>query len=96
MLATVSSPYPCAAIKLDFKNPEVVEISLDLISRNAYWSAPGCVPPVWLNADVCTGPGLRPSAFDGPQFVQQCLAKRPQDTLSLGWTVHHATMDVLR
>jgi len=79
----------CVALKLDFKDPAAVGPSLDLLESSAYWGAApeSGTPPVWLNADVLPGPGSRPPKFNAARFVKQCLSRRPQATLSLGWTV---------
>jgi len=53
-------------------------------------------PPVWLNADVLVGPGRKPTRFDPERFIRQCAVARPDDTLSLGWTVERGELAEVR
>jgi len=79
-------------IKLDFKSPSVVSPCLEaLVARREEENLKRFSFPVWLNADVLTGPGGPPSEFDGPQFVEVCQRMMPEAVLSLGWTTGYPT-----
>uniref|UniRef100_A0A7S2Y3P6 Menorin-like domain-containing protein n=1 Tax=Fibrocapsa japonica TaxID=94617 RepID=A0A7S2Y3P6_9STRA len=72
-------------VKLDFKDPESVSFGLDALEK--IWPESSAVPEMlWLNADILKGPGGREPRFTS-NFINQCTARFPQATLSVGWTV---------
>ncbi|KAM5192860.1 protein FAM151B isoform 1-T1 [Mantella aurantiaca] len=69
-------------IKLDFKSLEAVLPSmkiLDMLKNNIK-------QPVWINADILTGPGGSAKPVDAKEFLQTVSSFFPDVTLSLGWT----------
>ncbi|KAK5609259.1 hypothetical protein CRENBAI_013654 [Crenichthys baileyi] len=69
-------------IKLDFKSLEAVSPSLALLE--AMLAEPG--RPVWINADILTGPGGQNRPVDAQAFLSVVTALPAQTVLSLGWT----------
>lgn len=69
-------------IKLDFKSLDAVSPSLVLLEE---------VPteagrPVWINADILTGPGGHAKPLDPHGFLSAVTALPASTVLSLGWT----------
>ena len=50
-------------MKLDFKNDDVIEVSLEMVNSRAE----GISCPVWANADVVVGPGGDSEPLDADQ-----------------------------
>ncbi|XP_004073000.1 protein FAM151B-like isoform X1 [Oryzias latipes] len=69
-------------IKLDFKSLEAVAPSLVLLepvlSEKKF--------PVWINADILTGPGGRATPLKAESFLSATADLPPHAVLSLGWT----------
>uniref|UniRef100_A0A3P9HAX8 Family with sequence similarity 151 member B n=1 Tax=Oryzias latipes TaxID=8090 RepID=A0A3P9HAX8_ORYLA len=69
-------------IKLDFKSLEAVAPSLVLLepvlSEKMF--------PVWINADILTGPGGRANPLKAESFLSATADLPPHAVLSLGWT----------
>ncbi|EGD78974.1 hypothetical protein PTSG_01947 [Salpingoeca rosetta] len=74
-------------VKLDFKDPAVVQPSLNLLDK---FTASLSTWEVWLNADILKGPGGAAPLFDADAFVSQC---KHHGTLSLGWTTSMYTFN---
>lgn len=72
-------------IKLDFKEPKVVEACLSLLADVIRHEGLRC--PILLNADIWDGPSDRHSPFSPRPFINQCRRCCPSAGLSLGWTV---------
>ncbi|KAG7276164.1 hypothetical protein CRUP_030588, partial [Coryphaenoides rupestris] len=74
-------------IKLDFKSLEAVGPSLDLLSQRNQSRTIG--RPVWVNADVLTGPNVPDfiPVVNGTGFLLLLQEKFPDVTISLGWKV---------
>ncbi|HLZ58705.1 MAG TPA: DUF2181 domain-containing protein [Ktedonosporobacter sp.] len=68
------------AIKLDFKDPEILIPSLTQL-REA-----GLHQPVMLNADILQGNRTGPPKFNAAGFLALCKMLYPQGLLSPGWT----------
>lgn len=68
-------------LKLDFKDPETVAPTLELLKVS------GLRQPVLLNADVLQGNGGNPTKFDATEFIELCQRVYPEGILSLGWTI---------
>lgn len=72
-------------IKLDFKDMRAVKPTIELLRKMQAWAMVNCV---WLNADICAGPGAPPMAsnwiLDGHSFLGRCC-QIPGVVLSLGW-----------
>ena len=74
-------------LKLDFKDPRAVEQCLGILSAALALAGSAWRHPIWLNADIFTGPGGNPTIFKADVFLQQCQsAALPNAALSLGWT----------
>ncbi|XP_035986864.1 protein FAM151B isoform X2 [Fundulus heteroclitus] len=69
-------------IKLDFKRLEAVSPSLALLEH----MLPEPNRPVWINADILSGPGGQVRPVDSEVFLSVVTALHPQTMLSLGWT----------
>ena len=81
-----SRPLPLG-LKLDFKDPLAVEPCLRLLQEAVARAGWRWTHPIWLNADIFTGPGGQPSKFDAEQFLLQVHSSSlPNTSLSLGWT----------
>ncbi|XP_063795721.1 protein FAM151A [Pseudophryne corroboree] len=71
-------------IKLDFKSIQVVSPSLDLLSAKS--SQIPIDRPVWLNADIVSGPNVNHEiGVNATQFLQLVQEKFPDVTISPGW-----------
>ena len=68
-------------IKLDFKSLDILQPSLETLKRLEV----RLTFPVWLNADILTGPGGRPPV-EAAVFLQLCTTYFPTVTLSTGFT----------
>ncbi|XP_069001453.1 protein FAM151B isoform X2 [Embiotoca jacksoni] len=69
-------------IKLDFKSLDAVSPSLVLLEKEEEVLS----RPVWINADILSGPGGRAGPLD-PEAFLSAVSSLPADTvLSLGWT----------
>jgi hypothetical protein len=82
--------------KLDFKDPAVVEPCLAALAERLQ-TRPDIGIPVWLNADIWSGPGGGPPKFDAVHFLrvsQEMMALQPavQWALSPGWTTNPAAV----
>jgi hypothetical protein len=73
-------------IKLDFKDARCIEPCL---SRLRAWAGDreSVGFPVWVNADVWSGPGAHPPRISPAEFFGACFEIYPAATLSPGWTV---------
>ncbi|XP_072272315.1 protein FAM151B [Pyxicephalus adspersus] len=69
-------------VKLDFKSLEAVLPSMKILDmfKNHIKQ------PVWINADILTGPGGSAKPVDARGFLQTVSSFFPDVTLSLGWT----------
>lgn len=75
--------------RLDFKDPLAVPACMLILQQKLLDNASRKPFPVWLNADVLTGPGGLQSKFDAGKFIAECslfLSQWPLAMLSLGWT----------
>jgi len=71
-------------IKLDFKSQDCIDAAIDLLEE---FEATTKIPSIWLNADVCFGPGVIGQTLQtipGKKFLAQC-ARVPDAVVSLGW-----------
>ncbi|XP_023177236.1 protein FAM151B isoform X2 [Drosophila hydei] len=70
-------------VKLDFKSIEVFEGSLDILDE----SIPKMTYPIWINADIISGPVEQNSSVpvDPSRFFAGCMRYK-QAVLSIGWT----------
>jgi len=74
-------------MKLDFKDPDAVAPCLRTLEAAVAQAGAAWRHPIWLNADVFTGPGGGPTKFNASVFLQQCQAATLSNVaLSLGWT----------
>ncbi|XP_046551376.1 protein FAM151A-like [Haliotis rubra] len=71
-------------IKLDFKDLESVEPSLRLLAEIN--NGGGITAPLWINADILTGPNTDKKGLNASVFLSKIDAIFPEVTLSLGWT----------
>ena len=73
-------------IKLDFKSLAAVEPSLRILQEQV--SRQGSHNPIWLNANIFSGPCNDGSCnpLDPQVFLTLCAEYFPTATLSLGWT----------
>ncbi|KAK2150591.1 hypothetical protein LSH36_399g04017 [Paralvinella palmiformis] len=70
-------------IKLDFKSVEVLDPSLRIVSA----SLSRYQQPIWLNADIFSGPNAEDSTpLNATIFRETVLQFFPEATLSVGWT----------
>ncbi|XP_061586155.1 protein FAM151B [Cololabis saira] len=69
-------------IKLDFKSLEAVPPSLVLLQKVLGETQ----RPVWVNADVLSGPGGRATPLEPQAFLSAVTALPAHTVLSLGWT----------
>ncbi|KAF2360439.1 Protein of unknown function DUF2181 [Trinorchestia longiramus] len=73
-------------IKLDFKDIEAVRDCLDLLAE----TRDRINFPVWLNADIISGPVDAPGQpIDPDTFLPLCVEFFPEGTLSLGWKTRY-------
>jgi len=72
-------------VKLDFKDGRAVESCLGLLRETA-GASESVGFPVWLNADVWSGPGARSPSMLPADFFAACFDMYPAGTLSPGWT----------
>ncbi|XP_030242060.1 protein FAM151B isoform X1 [Drosophila navojoa] len=72
-------------VKLDFKSIEVFEGSLGILDE----SIPKMTYPIWINADIISGPVEQNSSVpvDPPAFFAGCMRYK-QAVLSIGWTTN--------
>ena len=85
-LAALESGLPLG-LKLDFKHSLAVEPCLRLLTEAVTRSGTQWRHPIWLNADIFTGPGGNPSPFHAVDFLRACHDVGPPNAaLSLGWT----------
>ncbi|XP_041378357.1 protein FAM151A-like [Gigantopelta aegis] len=71
-------------MKLDFKSLESVAPALKILKKKHDQGR--LTQPVWLNADILTGPNTTAKGRDAPQFLKIVDETFPQCTLSIGWT----------
>ncbi|XP_048847616.1 protein FAM151B-like isoform X1 [Brienomyrus brachyistius] len=69
-------------IKLDFKSLQAVAPSMRLLEE----VRGHLLGPVWINADILSGPGGKATPLDPVSFLQAVSQGLPGDVLSLGWT----------
>ena len=69
-------------IKLDFKSVGVLEPAMEVLNKSRHLFN----QPVWLNADIFTGPNTNKSGVNSTEFRRIILANFPESTLSIGWT----------
>jgi glycerophosphoryl diester phosphodiesterase len=69
-------------LKLDFKDPEIVEVCLKLLK------GANLAQPILLNADILQGQGANPSKFNAQEFLDICDKEYPDGMLSVGWTTN--------
>ncbi|KAE8635899.1 hypothetical protein XENTR_v10002781 [Xenopus tropicalis] len=69
-------------IKLDFKCIEAVLPSLQILAA----MKATVKQPIWINADILSGPGGKAKAVDAKEFINSVMSYFPDVTLSLGWT----------
>lgn len=67
-------------LKLDFKDPEIVEPCLKALS------SANLLQPILLNAGILQGNSPYISKFNAPGFVALCRKYYPQGILSVDWT----------
>mmetsp|Transcript_35682 Transcript_35682/g.73339 ORF Transcript_35682/g.73339 Transcript_35682/m.73339 type:complete len:393 (-) Transcript_35682:332-1510(-) len=72
-------------VKLDFKDGRCLDSCL-LLLRETAGSNESVGFPVWLNADVWSGPGGRRPGIAPADFFAACFDIYPAGTLSPGWT----------
>ncbi|XP_051666823.1 protein FAM151B isoform X1 [Manacus candei] len=76
-------------IKLDFKSPDAVGPSLELLGQVEQQLR----RPVWINGDILVGPGGSRPALNAQSILGTITSTFPDITLSLGWTTgwhgHH-------
>ncbi|XP_016968536.1 protein FAM151B isoform X2 [Drosophila biarmipes] len=72
-------------VKLDFKSIEVFEGSLDILDE----SIPSMSYPVWINADILSGPVEQNKTVpvDADRFFAGCMRYK-KAALSIGWTTN--------
>lgn len=73
-------------IKLDFKDEACIDGAIELLEE---FRATQKIPSIWLNADVCFGPGVIGQTLQvvpGAKFLAQC-SRVPDAVVSLGWKV---------
>jgi len=80
-------------VKLDFKEPQTLKPSLEILGEVLQQRGAGVFPEVWLNADVLQGPGGSESSFDADAFCSACNKAFPSSVLSLGWRVSGAVLE---
>ncbi|KAK2837051.1 hypothetical protein Q5P01_014263 [Channa striata] len=69
-------------IKLDFKSLDAVSPSVALLEEVLRdWS-----PPVWVNADILSGPGGKARPLEPRAFLSAVTVLPTHTVLSLGWT----------
>jgi len=68
--------------KLDFKDLAIVKQSLEILKQNR----DELTFPLWLNADILSGPGGSRTPVDANTFLSLCKEYFPDATLSVGWT----------
>ncbi|KAF3696242.1 Protein FAM151B [Channa argus] len=69
-------------IKLDFKSLDAVSPSMALLEEVLNdWS-----PPVWVNADILSGPGGQATPLEHQAFLSAVTDLPARTVLSLGWT----------
>ena len=74
-------------VKLDFKDENAARLALaQLAELRGDVKGADTETPLWLNADVLSGPNGGPPRIDADWFVIQCLRAEPAAVLSLGWT----------
>ena len=66
-------------IKLDFKSSNVLEPAMKVLQKYTYSQ------PVWLNADIMTGPNAG-QPVDSEEFKRAVGTYFPASTWSIGWT----------
>jgi hypothetical protein len=71
-------------VKIDFKDEAAIEPCLRILA--AAVGDPSWRHPIWLNADVFTGPGGVAPLIDAADFIRRCTDALPAAALSLGWT----------
>mmetsp|Transcript_29417 Transcript_29417/g.94287 ORF Transcript_29417/g.94287 Transcript_29417/m.94287 type:complete len:561 (+) Transcript_29417:92-1774(+) len=70
-------------IKLDFKQLDCVGPTVAYL--RSIRAASKLDGHLWLNADVCNGPGTLVTPLDAQKFVRLCAEEIPEAVLSLGW-----------
>ena len=81
LLCTSSSTV--RVLKIDFKSNKAIDsVTTRLSSLRDV--------EIWLNGDVCRGPGgddvVASGPLDGDEFIRKCSSAMPDAVLSLGWT----------
>ncbi|XP_046377892.2 protein FAM151A-like [Haliotis rufescens] len=72
------------SIKLDFKSLESLEPSLSLLAE--MHKEGGIKAPVWINADILTGPNTDQKGLNASVFLSKINTIFPEVTISIGWT----------
>ncbi|XP_008558649.1 protein FAM151A isoform X2 [Microplitis demolitor] len=79
-------------VKLDFKTIEAFDVSLDILAENR----PNMTFPVWLNADILSGPvDSEATPVDATQFIEKAKKAFPESTLSVGWTTRYGILPLI-
>ncbi|XP_057336649.1 protein FAM151B isoform X2 [Microplitis mediator] len=79
-------------VKLDFKSIEAFDVSLDILAENR----PNMTFPVWLNADILSGPvDSMATPVDAKQFIEKANKAFPESTLSVGWTTRYGLLPLI-
>lgn len=68
-------------IKLDFKSLEALSLSVVLLEDVSRLNR-----PVWINADILSGPGGQARPLEPQAFLSSVKTLPPHTVLSLGWT----------
>lgn len=77
------NPEQKVGMKLDFKDPPAVPVSLSFLGQ--LFSISLLTIPLWINADILAA-SPRPSPFNPEEFLSTVQAQLPGSVLSLGWT----------
>ncbi|XP_074526694.1 protein FAM151B [Halichoeres trimaculatus] len=73
-------------IKLDFKSLDAVSPSVLLLQEVLQEDMSESGRPVWLNADILSGPGGQATPLDAQSFLSAVRTLPTHIVLSLGWT----------
>lgn len=74
-------------IKLDFKEYEAAEKSLQILAQRNLTEPTLLQFPIWINADILPGPvNASSNKVDGLKLIRDQQNALPQSSLSLGWT----------
>ncbi|XP_014673330.1 PREDICTED: protein FAM151A-like [Priapulus caudatus] len=69
-------------MKLDFKQIDALDPAMDMLVK----MDKDLHAPLWINADIVSGPNNLNAPVDPVQFIGTAVSKFPRMVLSLGWT----------